>query len=256
MIETVRKLISCKWCDQILKKPVLLPCGATICLAHEAHFRACEVKKEDEKSSLCQLCGQDHRLTEFEHLPTNEIAQDLLDSQLNELYFGKNYEKAAELLKTLHLLMSDYEQMKNNPEGFIFDYFQAVRDKVDLIRDELIQKVNECSANILTDIDSYESECRTHLSVMKAEKAAGDMPDIAKIKSELDAWQKRMDKLLYDKELYKTIAAKHKNFAQKLSSGIEDLQNEAIRGKARKFDFELKYLNIFDTFCKHIGFNT
>ncbi len=60
-----------------------------------------------------------------------------------------------ELLGELNNINLKYEEIKSKAEDLIFEKFQAMRRKVDLIREEIIQKVNDCSEKIIADIDSY-----------------------------------------------------------------------------------------------------
>ncbi len=64
------KLISCKWCNEILIDPVFLLCGETACAKHEQHFKdSIEDRNESEKNSehesddeysnqICKLCDE------------------------------------------------------------------------------------------------------------------------------------------------------------------------------------------------------
>ncbi len=64
MLEIVKKLMSCKWCNEFLIDPVFLPCGETICAKHEPYFKYSIEENSKEESNdgysnqICKLCDE------------------------------------------------------------------------------------------------------------------------------------------------------------------------------------------------------
>lgn len=56
-LDTIRILKKCPHCRQALKKPVVLPCGHTVCNLH-----VCKPGKSgfNFKKIICKLCGERH----------------------------------------------------------------------------------------------------------------------------------------------------------------------------------------------------
>ncbi len=67
----------CKICNEILKDPVALPCGVTICKEHV----------EEIGNQKCPLCDQPHQILESGYL-INEAIQGMLDAQLYTLAYN------------------------------------------------------------------------------------------------------------------------------------------------------------------------
>jgi hypothetical protein len=249
MLDTVRKIINCKLCHEVVTKPVMLPCGETICARHEKRFRNIYTAK-------CKLCEKQHRLTKNQQFPRCKTIQSFLDAEINKLDFGDEYKNSIELLFKIDELIKNYEKTKYSVEDVIYERFASMRRKVDLIREEIIQKVNKCSEKIIADIDSYEKECEANISTFSSKLESNKAFYVSKIKNDLNEWEKRLEKLFYDQELSKEINQKGKEYSESLKKGINDLKNEIFLGQTKKLEFETKYANIFDAFCEQIGFNT
>ncbi len=88
MLKAISDLINCKICKQILKKPVSIPCGETICAEHEELFKS-------KYTSRCQLCNKDHKLANYAHFPVNKVVEGFLDGEISRLNFGENYKNTT-----------------------------------------------------------------------------------------------------------------------------------------------------------------
>ena len=105
-------LVSCKWCKKRLIKPVLLPCGETICEKHTGELR--------KPSETCMICGNEHKNESFH---ANKIAEMLLKAEIDKLNFGEKFNKAAKSLEMLGEMYKKFENMKNDPEDFLYSHF-------------------------------------------------------------------------------------------------------------------------------------
>jgi hypothetical protein len=94
------------------------------------------------------------------------------------------------------------------------------------------------------------------LSRLDSKLEANKMFDLSGIEADLGEWEASMNKLHYDEALYKEISEKSKECLKTLQHITKELKNEIFTGRERKFEFDTKYVNIFDAFYKHIGFNT
>jgi hypothetical protein len=248
MLETIKTILSCKLCEKILDQPVILPCCETVCGKHQELFK-------NKETSRCKLCDQDHELGETAHFLTNKVVECFLAGNISKLDFGENYTQASNLLKELVNAQDVYNRVKNKPEDLIVEKFQEMRNKVDLIREEIIQKVKNCSEKIHSDINAYEEECKRNLPNLNSMLQANELFDLSWIKADLSDWQMKMKQLYYDKELYTKINEKSAGYLMSLKNIAQELKIEILLGQEKKFEFETKYSNIFDTFYKHIGFN-
>jgi hypothetical protein len=191
-------------------------------------------------------------LKESENFPQNKAIENLLEAEISRLNLGNEYHATCAILKDLNSLKDSYENLKSTPEDFVYEKFHAMRQKVDLIREDLIQKINDCSDKIIAEIDSYENECKQNLSRLNPWPKEFD---ISTIRDELSAWEGKMKKLYYDEELCSTIRDKSKDYKERIKTCHNELIDRILSGKANKYIFENKYSNVVDIFCKHLNFS-
>ncbi len=249
MLETIKTILSCKLCEKILDRPVILPCGETVCGKHEEQFKSRETAR-------CKICDKDHELGESENFITNKVVECFLAGEISRLDFGENYKQAFKLLTELNDAQANYDEIKGTSEGILLEKCQAMRNKVDLIREEIIQKVNNCSKKVLADIDSYEANCKLNLSYLDSKLEENNSFDLSEMKADLSDWKTRMNNLYYDKELYHSVCEKSGKYLKFFENSIEELMDEIFLCQEKKFEFDTKYANIFAAFGKSIGFNT
>ncbi len=60
------------------------------------------------------------------------------------------------------------------------------------MREEIIQKVNECSQKILSDIDSYEKDFKLNLSRLDSKLKSNETLNLLAIKADLTEWSKKV----------------------------------------------------------------
>jgi hypothetical protein len=245
MLETVRNSICCKVCNCILNKPVILPCGETICAKHDYIYK-------NKHTCKCQLCEKERFLDESESFPQNKAIEGLLEADISKLNLGDDYKIAWEYLNALSYNQDKYEKLKSSPEEFIHEKFQAMRHKVDLVRERLIQKINDRSDKIIADIDSYEHECKMNLSSIKP---CPKELDISTIKEELTVWQENLKKLFYDESLCSTVRNKGSENLTKIVEIHRELINEILLGQERKAEFETKHSNVLNVFHDCLDLN-
>jgi hypothetical protein len=172
----------------------------------------------------------------------------LLTTEISKLEFGENHKQACELLEKLSHAYLNYHKIRNNPEEFLSEKFEAMRRKVDLIREQIIQKVHDCSEKNMSDINTYEERCKLNLRDLDSKLKSNRAFELSGIKAKLSDWETRMHKLYYDKDLCTEINDKSEEYSKSLKNSLKDLKNELFLGQEKKLQFETKYCNIFDTF--------
>jgi hypothetical protein len=242
MIESVKDLVSCKWCNQILAEPVLLPCGETICAKHQLSLA---------DSLKCKICEQDHNLKSTDQLITNKLAQELLDLRIKDLEFGKVHVQAANNLKELRESINQYEQFRKDPHEVIFAFFDEIRSRVDLTRENLIQKINECSEGLIIELDQHAKECKLSLAILNT-KIFDEKLTI--IKSDLSKWEKSVRNLVIDEDLWSMITKQSDEYLNGMEN-MASMHREAIfLGRANRIEIESKFSDVLGIFGEHVGF--
>ena len=101
----LNKLVSCAFCRNVLKAPIILPCGETLCSEHISKLLIKKTPTEAEKHPLtrviaCVHCKQEHEL------PFKDC----------ELVPNKIAERLAHLVKSNHFISLDEQQVKKIKE--------------------------------------------------------------------------------------------------------------------------------------------
>jgi hypothetical protein len=153
MNESVKKLITCKWCQSIVDEPVVLPCSETVCRKHS----------DEISKSQCRLCDRFHVLKDSEQFPANKVVRDLFELKINDLDLGPNHKNASERVTELKDFMNGFIKLREQPDEFVFERFSRQRNKVDLAREKLILEINNFSDLLISKIDSQEKRVQSHL---------------------------------------------------------------------------------------------
>jgi hypothetical protein len=76
------------------------------------------------------------------------------------LDFGEEHKSAVTSLKKLKESIKNFESLKDNAEDYIYEYFAKLRSQVDLKREMMIQKINDSSDKLLSEIAALEKKCK------------------------------------------------------------------------------------------------
>jgi hypothetical protein len=199
------------------------------------------------------FCDQEHFLSESNHFLPNKAIESIIGAEIAKLNLGDDYDEACYVLENLDELKNTFDQIRNNPEEFLYEKFRAMRHKVDLVRERLIQKINDYSDKIIADIDSYENECKLNLPEFKS-NIQSDKFDLANFKDDLTKWHSKMNKLYSDEDLCSEINSAGDGYLSSVEAALKEAENHLLTGQTKRREFETKYLNILDVFCKQLNF--
>jgi primosomal protein N'' len=242
---SVRDLIYCKVCNELFDKPVMLPCGETICSKHEIDFKDARFQ--------CTFCSGQHKLaSETDHFPCNKIAQGLLEKQLQELNLGDIHKSAVASLKSLKESVQNFESFGDNAEDYIYEYFAKLRNQVDLQREAMIQKVNDSSDKLLCEIAALETKCKINCNKPGSKLPKADQ--LAQLKSEVGEWEKCLGKLVIDERQWTNIKKQCYESKAKLENDLQTFKDEVISCDVKSDDIERRFSNFDQFFLHDLGF--
>ena len=216
MIESVKNLITCKWCSSILKEPVILPCSESVCREHESHFRI----NNDNQETKCLLCHEEHKLNDEEHF-----------------LFNKSFE-----------MVESFETLMQSPESSINEHFSQLRNRIDLVREDFINKINEASEKMMVEVEEYEKACLEYTRYIKNEPRKSRLSDI---KADLAQRKSKTDYLVIDEKMWKDTISKGNEFCDFFTKETKIFKDEIFLGKEKKEKFEMKYSDLNDVFSSY-----
>lgn len=148
----------------------------------------------------------------------------------------KHIENAYNVIQQINSLM-------NNPEQYIYDYFEEIKRQVDLRRETLKQEIDECSDLIITDLEKTKSESMQNIKTLQIySDIATSTVEIDKLNVQLNNIQLFEDTTKHE-NLLSVILASEDKFKKMLTLH----QDFILRNQKFSFEFnrELKTPSIF-----------
>ena len=192
-------------CKLIYENPVLLPCGGTLCQHHLDDF-------DNLLKFKCFFCNGEHELTNYDY-NQNEKIINMIQS-----YFDLNplRKEIKDTFNYLNQKLIEYEQFSS--DGYIYDYFEDVRNKVDLHREELKNEIDKRSDEIIRQLKEKEETFKLNSSRIKK-------MDLDNLKtSNLPSWKNKF-------RLPEINKKELNDLKSKMNEQIKSIQNEMKRYK-------------------------
>lgn len=161
-MESYNDAIICRECYEIFNEPVILPCGETICKEHVSMM----FENSNNESNACDYCEEVHEIPK-NGFPINKAIKLIIDSIKERFQTSSKHKIVLDECSELKYAIRDFENLLNNPGDFLHDYFMDLEYAVDIKREELKNRIDETSENILKSIKSFKKDCKTNLSQNK-----------------------------------------------------------------------------------------
>ena len=242
-IDQVKNLFDCEQCNQLLVEPVTLPCGYSVCKRHLDRLLK-NTSKEINKFE-CELCKENHYISR-KGFSINKRIQNALDIKFNTLKLNPVYEECKKKINDAKNNIEKIENLEKDPENFILKYFEELKKQVDLRRENLKLKLDNCSDEIILSIGRTMENC---IKLSKESKRLST--EIEKSKEELTQLIDRFDTFeIYDekfKEIKQSLSILNEGMTRTLDKYIDSM----IGGREYKFDFqEIHIENLFGCFTE------
>lgn len=174
-------LIECPNCKQTLEKPVILPCGHTICKKHETDRSIGERIK-------CGTCSSDHHIPK-KSFPPNLLVEQFLNLDFDELNDGPEHRVAVEAFDDLKRLVDELTRLRDEPGEEVSRRVAELKNKVDVRREEAKKRIDDEALGIIGELERYEEKWRVECAE-KLETATSELASFLKpLEKELTAWQ-------------------------------------------------------------------
>ena len=107
---------------------------------------------------MCKLCDDEHYIPK-KGFAINKRFQNALDIKLNTLKLNPVYEECKTEINDARINIQKLEILEKNLENLILEYFEELKKHVDLRREELKLKLDNCSDQIIESIESAKENC-------------------------------------------------------------------------------------------------
>lgn len=170
-MELIEETIKCSKCSNILKKPVVLPCGHSMCKIHEEEHQSLKLVE-------CSLCYSSHEIPESGFIP-NKSFEVLLEKNVEYVYLRKEHRAALSKFEQFADFYEHFKTLRNYPELDIHKTLGELRLHIESRRNELKSKIDSHAAEFAARLDDYEAECKARL----------DRIDLHAVDERLRAWE-------------------------------------------------------------------
>lgn len=211
----ISSAIKCENCKQILKSPVSLPCGHTICQKHTT---------DNTKSfAICITCEIEHEIPENGGFPVNLAINRIIESEIDTFDFGKEHNEAKESCAKLDELLMKVEQTLNDPFNLTYDAIECLKNDVQLKGERMKLEIEKKMACCFKKLDDYKLNCKSHLKTSEYLKEAERfVKENDFTRTQLNEWLGILDMMKWNEPEWRRI----KNESRKK---IETIQNELSR---------------------------
>ena len=236
--------IKCPTCMKILNLPVILPCGHTICKEHVD-----KAVENNETNIKCNICIESYVIPPngfVRNRALESLVEVLSEREKKKASFeeslGENlkeyYYLATETCKSFEELFDEFKKIKNDPEMKINTVISEFRNKVDLRREDLKQKIDIKILELIERIDEFEKECKANASNVKSD---------CKLDETLDRLKNALNETKKSSVTFELVE-KWMKIADESKSAIKEIQSELL-----KFDESL-FLNRLTSFdCMNLS---
>ena len=148
-------------------------------------------------------------------------------------------EEVKERIEDVTKVVRELEVLKESPEGYIYDYYEEIKRKVDSRRETLKNEIDLCSDRMIERIESTRSEC---IQMNVQIKGIGESLEV--LEGKLNRIRDRFISLNINKGKLKKI--------NKIRSELDDLESELFEKLQKQKDEILqnsKFCFEFDEIC-------
>lgn len=244
-VEKVQSFLNCSICTERLEKPIFLPCGQIIC---NKHLDEMEEKSSQEnlpynsakKRIQCFFCSSEH----YEHFQVALSIQKMLEMNFDQIHSTK-FKVCKSSVNELKEELIISENVLNDPENFIYEYFASIKNQVNVQREVGKERIDFYCEKVLEEITVAEDTCKEiaqeHLETLSTE--------LNELKAELNHLMEEFDSNEISEAKYEDIVKKTLILKPKFSSLAERLDKNIFNGKSYEFNAaDLKIKDIFGKF--------
>jgi len=237
-VEKFKKFFDCDLCHQVLVDPISFPCGNNVCKDHLDKLLK-NVSKE-KCFFQCEICQEEHFIPKS-GFKVDKRLQRGLEIQFNTLKLTSIFDECKAVIKTVHEKVAKIEMLEKNSEVYIYDYFEDIKRKVDIRREDLKMKIDKYSDEVIQSIEG------TQANYIKLSKQANQIStNIEQSKKELQEYVKRFDKFDINDKKFEAIKHGVAGLNGKFDKIILDYNNALIGNKEYSFRFdEIPIADIF-----------
>lgn len=219
----IKLAIKCNECLSVLEKPVLLPCGSSVCCKH--------LESLQEETFFCKSCEQDHHIEENNKIVIKSV-EILINSNLKNLNLGPEYNSAFKMCNELEETINEMKTLRNDPAHFIKQTINRLKNKTELIREKFKLNIDDTADRILRQLNNYEKECEININSDDLKIKRSKIDDLLrKLKEDLTEWQHTFNDFGSSENEWKTIKKCSNETNVRLKKETSDFKKDLLQHK-------------------------
>ena len=184
-IDQITNIFDCDECNSVLVDPVTVSCGNNVCKKHLDAILE-DVDKETN-TFKCKCCYNEHSIPK-EGFSINKRIKKALEIELNNLQLTPIYYECKKSIEDAKESEAEIESVARDPENYLYEYFENIKRDVELRREELKEKIDTYSDEMIKQIEASRVNC------IKLSKDIADITaELSKSKQEMDDLSKKFD---------------------------------------------------------------
>lgn len=149
---------------------------------------------------------------------------------IDRALYGKGYSNAIESINKLRTAIESYNDVKNNKDLFIHEFFAHLKNKIDAFNEKHKVSFDKMIIDeIRTNLKDYESACKTNCARSHFDSVVDAMEEMASLSKTLNVSSTSDDRL------WRQIDVKAKKKRDEVNSKLDDLKHQLLLNKSNKF---------------------
>ena len=237
-MEKVKRHFNCGLCSQLPVDPITLPCGNTICQLHISDLLERRFKRKN--TFICESCLDEHVVPEYGYVLNKKI-KSASDIKLNSFNVEIGvFDECKKTLEEAKATLAELETISNDPDSYLYEYFEEIKRQVDLRRDYLKLKIDNISYEIIESIET------THFHLKKLSKEVDRLTeDIANAKIELAGITEQFDAFEIDFSKFENLESVADLLKDKYSKMLTECREALLGHRNYSFEFKNEPVEIF-----------
>ena len=241
-VELLKSSLECDVCNALLVDPIVMPCDNVVCKTHLDKLSA--NLSNEKKVFVCEICQEEHYIPKNGFI-VNSRLKNFLSIELNAFEPSPIFNECKTEIEEAKIKLLKIEQLEKDPEIYTYEYFEDIKRKVGLRREDLKFKIDTYSDEIIKSIDN------TRVNLVKLSKKVNFMnTNLEKSERELNMLMEQFDTLKFSDKKFEEIRSKATVLNKEFCNIITEYQDSLVENK--KYSFEFKELQIEDIFGRLI----
>lgn len=149
---------------------------------------------------------------------------------IDRVLYGKGYSNAIESIGKLRYAVESYNEVKNNKELFILEFFGHLKSKIDKFCEQHKMSFDKVIIEeIRTNLKDYENACKINCARNHYDSVLDAMEELASLSKTLSASSNSDDRL------WRQIDVKARKKRDEVNAKLDELKHQLLLNKSNKF---------------------